>query len=101
MTAIHLDTSTLPSVMKTILRSSFGASIAPEVVFHLASDDPTDLHTWAAAIGGKVEEHELVEVSAGVRMACASTEADIDGLHVEVWQAWPVAAPAADAAVAR
>jgi hypothetical protein len=97
---IDLKLSELPAAFSVTLAPSYGPGSLPEVRFELASNDLADLRTWASAIGGTVEEFEP-SPTAGVWMVCAMTGSDINGLHVEVWQARPVAAPAPDAAVVR
>lgn len=99
MKSIDLDTNTLPPILKTQLRPSYGPNIPATVVFDLAGDDPADIRTWAEKLGADVETYAPSEI-VGQWMACASTEADVNGLHIEVWQAWPVPAPVMETAVA-
>ena len=87
---LNLDVSTLPPVLSAMFTPSYGTSIPATVALTLAGDDTADIRAWADALHADVEEHAPHQIIAGVWMATASTEAEIDGLRVEVYQSWPL-----------
>lgn len=85
-----LDISTLPPVLSVTLTPSYGPTAPATVAFTLAGNDPADIRAWATALHADVEEDAPHEIQAGVWMGTWSTEAEIDGLRVEVYQSVPL-----------
>lgn len=86
----NLDIASLPPILSIMLTPSYGPNIPALVAFTLAGNDPADIRAWADALHAEVEEHAPHQITAGVWMGTASTEAEIDGLRVEVYQSWPL-----------
>lgn len=86
----NLDIVTLPPALSVMLTPSYGSTVPATVAFTLAGNDPADIRAWAEALRADVEEHAPHEIQAGIWMATSSTEAEIDGLRVEVYQSVPL-----------
>jgi hypothetical protein len=86
----NLDLTALPTAQNIVFTPCYGPNISATVAFTLAGNDQADIRAWANALHADVEEHAPHQITAGVWMGTASTEAEIDGLRVEVYQSWPL-----------